>query len=56
MLEQQNSEKELNLVELLTRVEVLENLVTQRAEVEAVHEDVNEVKDIVIRIAYKVGA
>jgi len=56
LLEQQNSEKELNLVELLTRVEVLENLVTQRAEVEAVHEDVNEVKDIVIRIAYKVGA
>lgn len=56
LLEHQNSEKEGNLVELLSRVEVLENLVTQRAEVEAVHEDVTEVKSIVNRIAVKVGA
>lgn len=56
LLASQNRDKENNLVELLTRVEVLESLVTQRAEVEAVHQEVTEVKTIVTRIADKVGA
>lgn len=55
-LERQNGEKSTRVVELMTRVEVLESLVTQRAEVEAVHVEVTEVKGIVSRIAVKVGA
>lgn len=56
LLEQQNDSKENNLIELLARVQVLEDLVTQRAEVEVVHQGVTEVRDIVTRIADKVGA
>jgi DNA repair exonuclease SbcCD ATPase subunit len=55
-LDRQNGEKSSRISELVNRVEVLESLVTQRAEVEAVHLEVTEVKGIVSRIAVKVGA
>lgn len=55
-LDRQGEEKTARISELMTRVEVLESLVTQRAEVEAVHIEVTEVKGIVNRIAVKVGA
>ena len=42
--------------ELKARVEVLEALVTQRAEVEAVKQEVQGVRGVVDRIATKVGA
>lgn len=42
--------------ELKARVEVLEALVTQRAEVEAVNREVQGVRGVVDRIASKVGA
>lgn len=48
-LERENSE-------LKARVEVLESLVTQRAEVEAVKTEVVGVRGVVDRIAAKVGA
>jgi hypothetical protein len=51
MLTQQNSEKDQLIAELRGRVEVLEGLVTQRAEVEAVHEEVKGVRVVVDRIA-----
>lgn len=44
------------LIELRGRVDVLENLVTQRAEVEAVHEDVRASRVVLDKIAEKVGA
>lgn len=55
-LKTQNDEKEHNLSELMTRVSVLESLVTQKAEVQAVHVDVLLVKTKVDLIAEKVGA
>lgn len=55
-LVRQNEEKNNKITELVSRVEILESLVTQRAEVEAVHVEVTEVKGIVNRIAVKVGA
>lgn len=55
-LRTQNAEKTSKIDELISRVNVLESLVTQRAEVEAVHVEVTEVKGIVNRIAVKVGA
>ena len=55
-LRTQNDEKSSKIIDLMARVEVLESLVTQRAEVEAVHVEVTEVKGIVNRIAVKVGA
>jgi FtsZ-binding cell division protein ZapB len=55
-LENKNNIKEAELSELRSRVDLLEGLVTQRAEVEAVHEDVREVREVVDRIAEKVGA
>lgn len=63
MLETQNDllkeEKEsmgLVLLDLQTRVAVLEGLVTQRAEVEELSNKVSLVKDTVERIAERVGA
>lgn len=55
-LERLNREKEDKITELITRVDILESLVTQRAEVEAMHVEVTEVKGIVTRIAERVGA
>lgn len=51
-----NEEKTAEIAQLMTRVDVLESLVTQRAEVEELHVEVTEVKGIVNRIAVKVGA
>lgn len=48
--------KDEKIATLEGRVNVLNDLVTQRAEVEAVHTEVMEVKEIVDRIAAKVGA
>ena len=42
--------------DLKARVEVLEALVTQRAEVELVKQEVHGVRGVVDRIAFKVGA
>lgn len=55
-LRTQLHEKDEDLVDLRSRVVVLEDLVTQRAEVEAVHEEVRGVRGVVDRIAGKVGA
>ncbi len=55
-LTEKNSEKDGQITELRTRIEILENLVTQRAEVEAVHTEVTGVREVVERIAIKVGA
>lgn len=44
-LKDQNDEKEHNIVELMARVSVLEGLVTQSANVAAVHEDVILIKN-----------
>jgi hypothetical protein len=49
-------EKDAELSELKGRVEVLEGLVTQRAAVNEVHEELREVHHTVDRIAAKVGA
>lgn len=48
--------KNQEVAELRERVELLESLVTQRAEVEAVHAEVIEVHRVVDRIAVKVNA
>jgi hypothetical protein len=48
--------KNQEVAELRERVEMLESLVTQRAEVEAVHAEVTGVRNVVDRIAIKVGA
>jgi hypothetical protein len=63
MLQTQNellrSEKDtlgLTLLDLQTRVSVLEELVTQRADVEDLSHKVSLVKDTVERIAERVGA
>lgn len=47
--------KDRELDEIKHRVSMLEELVTQRAEVEAVHEEVKGVRSVVDRIAEKVG-
>lgn len=49
-------EKHALIADLRGRVEILESLVTQRAEVEAVHEEVRGVRGVVDKIATKVGA
>ena len=49
-------EKDQVIHGLEQRVQVLESLVTQRAEVDAVSVDVRGVKEVVDRIADKVGA
>jgi len=53
---QKNAQKDSMISELTARIEILESLVTQRAEVEAVHVDVREVRGVVDRIATRVGA
>lgn len=55
-LERQGRLKDEEVAELRARVDVLESLVTQRAEVEAVREEVQGVRGVVDRIASKVGA
>jgi len=48
--------KNQEVAELRERVEMLESLVTQRAEVEAVHAEVVGVRQVVDRIAVRVSA
>ena len=55
-LRESNDEKDLELSEIKGRVEVLESLVTQRAAVNEVHEELSVVHGKVDRIAAKVGA
>lgn len=55
-LERQGRIKDEELADLRGRVGILEDLVTQRAEVEAVHDEVQGVRGVVDRIAAKVGA
>lgn len=56
LLKGDKEEKDLLILDLRNRVEVLESLVTQRAEVEELNTRVSLVKDTVERIAVKVGA
>jgi len=56
VLKGDKEEKDLVILDLQTRIEVLESLVTQRAAVEAVHEEVKGVRGVVNAIAAKVGA
>lgn len=55
-LREGNDDKDIELSGLKGRVEVLEGLVTQRAAVSEVHEELHEVHIKVDRIAAKVGA
>ena len=55
-LKDEKIEKDQELSEIKGRVEVLESLVTQRAAVNEVHEELQEVHHTVDRIAAKVGA
>lgn len=55
-LRAQNETKDQQIATLQGRVDSLEALVTQRAEVEAVHVDVRESRVILRKIAEKVGA
>lgn len=48
-------DRDVELISLRSRVEVLESLITQRAEVEAVHQDVIASKVILDKIADKIG-
>jgi hypothetical protein len=52
----QGEEKNEQIASLTGRLSALEGLVTQRAEVEAVHVDVLENQHVLHRIAAKVGA
>lgn len=54
-LRTQVTEKDEQVIDLRARVEILEGLVTQRAAVELVHEEVKGVRGVVDRIAVKVG-
>lgn len=55
-LRTQAASKDQEIANLRGRIDSLEGLVTQRAEVDAVHVDVRESKVILERIAEKVGA
>lgn len=55
-LEKQNKAKDVLISELYGRVQVLENLVTQKADVAAVEQEVRGVRDVVDRIAVKLNA
>jgi FtsZ-binding cell division protein ZapB len=55
-LRTQAEEKDREIATLMGRVSSLEGIVTQRAEVEAVHVDVLENQQLLHRIADKVGA
>ena len=48
--------RDSELLELRGRVSVLENLVTQRAEVGEVHDDLKSARIVIDKIAVKVGA
>lgn len=52
----QNAEKDEKIATLEGKVELLEAMITQRAEVEAVHEEVKGVRVVIDKIAIKVGA
>lgn len=56
VLQEDKHEKDSELINLRSRVEVLESLVTQRAEVEELGEKISLVKETVDKIAIKVGA
>ena len=56
LLKADKENKDAELISLRSRVGVLENLVTQRAEVEELTVKVSLVKDTVDRIAERVGA
>lgn len=53
VLKERLDDKDTEVSKLTTEVNVLKELVTQRADVEAVHEDVKAVKTTVDRIAEK---
>ena len=55
-LTEHREEKDTLISNLESRVNVLESLVTQRAEVEVVHEEIKGVRIVVDLIADKVGA
>lgn len=55
-LREDKESKDAELTDLRARVDVLEGLVTQRAEVAELSGKVDEVKDTVDRIAVRVGA
>lgn len=55
-LKEEAQRKETLIADLQGRVEVLEGLVTQRAEVAAVHDEVKGVRVILEKVAEKVGA
>jgi len=55
-LQADKTHQERELVELRARILVLEELVTQKADVEAVRVEVGGVREVVDRIAEKVGA
>lgn len=55
-LKDDKESRDAELIDLRARVGLLENLVTQRAEVEAVHTDVRAGLVVLDKIATKVGA
>lgn len=55
-LKEEKVSKDVELGEIKGRVEVLEGLVTQRAAVDEVHEELKEVHHKVDRISSRVGA
>lgn len=55
-LVKQNEEKDSKISALEGKVDILEQMVTQRAEVEAVREEVVGVRNVVDRIASRVNA
>lgn len=55
-LTEDQKKKDLQIAELKARIEILESLVTQKADVEAVRAEVGGVREVVDRIADKVGA
>ncbi|ATW62482.1 hypothetical protein HWB39_gp54 [Streptomyces phage WRightOn] len=55
-LERQGRLKDEEVADLRARVDILESMITQRAEVEAVHLEVQGVRGVVDKIAAKVGA
>ena len=56
VLESDKEQGDRKISELSVRIEVLESLVTQRADVEAVADEVHGVRNVVDRIAFKMGA
>lgn len=54
-LSRQVGDKESEILDLKVRIEVLESMVTQRADVEGVKLEVKGVRSVVDRIATKVG-